>query len=233
MPFSRRDFVKTSVLGAVAAGVGAPAQGEDAKQADPRTRSSLRIVQAPHHHLRQQRLQLSRRRLRLPEKRRRHARRRSQSGQGTRRRSQRHQRRPRRTSQRRRRGRTRCLLHARPHAPRWLCRRSAQHQERVARLESGVRAYRTRHARRRRRRALRRSRRLPAREPAHRALPQGLVAVERSSTPTKTGGDQASPTRTGSLPTQIPTNHNRNYGKSASRTFKPAPPNSASSPSCK
>ncbi|MFZ0585302.1 MAG: N(4)-(beta-N-acetylglucosaminyl)-L-asparaginase [Candidatus Sulfotelmatobacter sp.] len=33
MPFSRRDFVKTSVLGAVAAGVGAPAQGEDAKLA--------------------------------------------------------------------------------------------------------------------------------------------------------------------------------------------------------
>jgi N4-(beta-N-acetylglucosaminyl)-L-asparaginase len=28
MPFSRRDFVKTSVLGAVAAGVGTPAQGE-------------------------------------------------------------------------------------------------------------------------------------------------------------------------------------------------------------
>jgi N4-(beta-N-acetylglucosaminyl)-L-asparaginase len=32
MPFSRRDFVKTSVLGAVAAGVGTRAQGEDAKQ---------------------------------------------------------------------------------------------------------------------------------------------------------------------------------------------------------
>ena len=31
MPFSRRDFVKTSVLGAVAAGVGTRAQGEDAK----------------------------------------------------------------------------------------------------------------------------------------------------------------------------------------------------------
>jgi N4-(beta-N-acetylglucosaminyl)-L-asparaginase len=31
MPFSRRDFVKTSVLGAVAAGVGTHAQGEDAK----------------------------------------------------------------------------------------------------------------------------------------------------------------------------------------------------------
>ena len=30
MPFSRRDFVKTSVLGAVAAGVGTRAQGEDA-----------------------------------------------------------------------------------------------------------------------------------------------------------------------------------------------------------
>ena len=55
----------------------------------------------------------------------------------------------------------------------------------------------------------------------------------RKFIPTRTGGDQASPTRTGSLPTQIPTNHNRNYGKSASRTFKPAPPNWASSPSCK
>jgi N4-(beta-N-acetylglucosaminyl)-L-asparaginase len=33
MTFSRRDFVKTSVLGAVAAGVGTRAQGEDAKQA--------------------------------------------------------------------------------------------------------------------------------------------------------------------------------------------------------
>jgi N4-(beta-N-acetylglucosaminyl)-L-asparaginase len=32
MPFSRRDFVKTSVLGAVAAAVGTRAQGEDAKQ---------------------------------------------------------------------------------------------------------------------------------------------------------------------------------------------------------
>jgi len=31
MPFSRRDFVKTSVLGAVAAGVGTPSKGEDAK----------------------------------------------------------------------------------------------------------------------------------------------------------------------------------------------------------
>ena len=33
MPFSRRDFVKTSVLGAVAAGVGTRAQAEDAKPA--------------------------------------------------------------------------------------------------------------------------------------------------------------------------------------------------------
>jgi N4-(beta-N-acetylglucosaminyl)-L-asparaginase len=33
MPFSRRDFVKTSVLGAVAAGVGTRAQGADAKPA--------------------------------------------------------------------------------------------------------------------------------------------------------------------------------------------------------
>src|ERR1700686_3547441 len=33
MPFSRRDFVKTSVLGAVAAGVGTRAQGEAAKPA--------------------------------------------------------------------------------------------------------------------------------------------------------------------------------------------------------
>ena len=33
VPFSRRDFVKTSVLGAVAAGVGTRAQGEDSKQA--------------------------------------------------------------------------------------------------------------------------------------------------------------------------------------------------------
>jgi len=31
MTFSRRDFVKTSVLGAVAAGVGTRAQGDDAK----------------------------------------------------------------------------------------------------------------------------------------------------------------------------------------------------------
>jgi N4-(beta-N-acetylglucosaminyl)-L-asparaginase len=35
MTFSRRDFVRTSVLGAVAAGVGSRAQGEDAKQAGP------------------------------------------------------------------------------------------------------------------------------------------------------------------------------------------------------
>jgi N4-(beta-N-acetylglucosaminyl)-L-asparaginase len=33
MPFSRRDFVKTSVLGAVAAGVGTRAQGEDSNRA--------------------------------------------------------------------------------------------------------------------------------------------------------------------------------------------------------
>src|SRR5260370_35518889 len=33
MTFSRRDFVKTSVLGAVAAGVGTRAQSEDATQA--------------------------------------------------------------------------------------------------------------------------------------------------------------------------------------------------------
>ncbi len=33
MPFSRRDFVKTSVLGAVAAGVGTRAQGEDSNSA--------------------------------------------------------------------------------------------------------------------------------------------------------------------------------------------------------
>src|ERR1700719_4689128 len=33
MPFSRRDFVRTSVLGAVAAGVGTRTQGEDATQA--------------------------------------------------------------------------------------------------------------------------------------------------------------------------------------------------------
>ncbi len=33
MPFTRRDFVKTSVLGAVAAGVGSRAQGQDATQA--------------------------------------------------------------------------------------------------------------------------------------------------------------------------------------------------------
>jgi N4-(beta-N-acetylglucosaminyl)-L-asparaginase len=32
MPFSRRDFVRTSVLGAVAAGVGTAAQGEDSKR---------------------------------------------------------------------------------------------------------------------------------------------------------------------------------------------------------
>ncbi|MGB7075248.1 MAG: twin-arginine translocation signal domain-containing protein, partial [Candidatus Sulfotelmatobacter sp.] len=32
MTFSRRDFVKTSVLGAVAAGVGARAQGEESNQ---------------------------------------------------------------------------------------------------------------------------------------------------------------------------------------------------------
>ncbi|MGD0567422.1 MAG: N(4)-(beta-N-acetylglucosaminyl)-L-asparaginase [Candidatus Sulfotelmatobacter sp.] len=35
MSFSRRDFVKTSVLGAVAAGVGTRAQGEDAKPVAP------------------------------------------------------------------------------------------------------------------------------------------------------------------------------------------------------
>ncbi|MGA2374476.1 MAG: twin-arginine translocation signal domain-containing protein, partial [Candidatus Sulfotelmatobacter sp.] len=32
MTYSRRDFVKTSVLGAVAAGVGAQVQGEEPKQ---------------------------------------------------------------------------------------------------------------------------------------------------------------------------------------------------------
>src|ERR1700685_1469181 len=35
MSFSRRDFVKTSVLGAVAAGVGAPAKAEEAKASAP------------------------------------------------------------------------------------------------------------------------------------------------------------------------------------------------------
>ena len=46
MPFSRRDFVKTSVLGAVAAGVGTPAKGEDAK---PNAASQQHDAQAGSH----------------------------------------------------------------------------------------------------------------------------------------------------------------------------------------
>ena len=179
MTFSRRDFVKTSVLGAVAAGVGSAIPAEDSTLR--RAGGAIRIVQAPDHHLRQQRLQLSRRRIRFPERRRRHARRRAARGQRTGRRSQRHQRRPRRTSQRRRRGRTRCLLHARTHAPRRLRRRRAQHQECLAGLEGRDGAHRPRHAGGRRRRALRGCAGLPAREPAHRTLPQNLAAVERIS----------------------------------------------------
>jgi N4-(beta-N-acetylglucosaminyl)-L-asparaginase len=45
MPVSRRDFVKTSVLGAVAAGVGTQSQAEDAKQDhEPRSGSSKRPI---------------------------------------------------------------------------------------------------------------------------------------------------------------------------------------------
>jgi len=45
MPFSRRDFVKTSVLGAVAAGVGTRAQGEDEKQEhEPQSGSHKRPI---------------------------------------------------------------------------------------------------------------------------------------------------------------------------------------------
>ena len=50
MPFSRRDFVKTSVLGAVAAGVGTRAQGEESKQSagsqeqDAQTRAPKRPI---------------------------------------------------------------------------------------------------------------------------------------------------------------------------------------------
>src|SRR5579863_1295948 len=44
MPFSRRDFVKTSVLGAVAAGVGTPAKGDDAKPKDDQAGSRKRPI---------------------------------------------------------------------------------------------------------------------------------------------------------------------------------------------
>ena len=44
MPFSRRDFVKTSVLGAVAAGVGTPAKGDDAKPKDDQAGSGKRPI---------------------------------------------------------------------------------------------------------------------------------------------------------------------------------------------
>jgi len=44
MPFSRRDFVKTSVLGAVAAGVGSRAQGEDAPAQAHDTQSYKRPI---------------------------------------------------------------------------------------------------------------------------------------------------------------------------------------------
>jgi N4-(beta-N-acetylglucosaminyl)-L-asparaginase len=44
MPFSRRDFVKTSVLGAVAAGVGTRAQGEDAPAQAHDTQSYKRPI---------------------------------------------------------------------------------------------------------------------------------------------------------------------------------------------
>src|SRR5271166_3304805 len=43
MPFSRRDFVKTSVLGTIAAGIGTPAKGENA---EPNAASQQRDVQA-------------------------------------------------------------------------------------------------------------------------------------------------------------------------------------------
>ena len=54
MPFSRRDFVKTSVLGAVAAGVGTRAQGEDA---GARTRSRNPDRTSVRSYLRSQRIQ--------------------------------------------------------------------------------------------------------------------------------------------------------------------------------
>ena len=46
MPFSRRDFVKTSVLGAVAAGVGTRAQGEEhaSREHDPQSGSYKRPI---------------------------------------------------------------------------------------------------------------------------------------------------------------------------------------------
>jgi N4-(beta-N-acetylglucosaminyl)-L-asparaginase len=43
MPFSRRDFVKTSVLGAVAAGVGTRAHGDDSKPKDDRKSGSRKL----------------------------------------------------------------------------------------------------------------------------------------------------------------------------------------------
>ena len=69
MTFSRRDFVKTSVLGAVAAGVGAQsaipeALAENSQQGHA---SQSGFGQAPDHHLREQRLSLCGGRIRLPE----------------------------------------------------------------------------------------------------------------------------------------------------------------------
>ena len=87
MTFSRRDFVKTSVLGAVAVGVGTQAQGR-AEQAPRKIAVRNLDAQASHHCLRQQRLRLSRKCIRLSEGRRRHARCRAQSGERSGRRSQ-------------------------------------------------------------------------------------------------------------------------------------------------
>ena len=131
MTFSRRDFVKTSVLGAVAAGVGAHAaipealaengQQGHASQADSPKRpiiicahNGYAYVEAAYAFLKSGGDTLD-------------AGIRVVKGSGGR--SQRRFRRPGRSAQRRRRGRTRRLLHARPHAARRFGGRRAQHQE--------------------------------------------------------------------------------------------------------
>ena len=91
MTFSRRDFVKSSVLGAVAAGVGAhsaipDALAENSQQGHASKEDS---PEASGHHLRPQRLRLYGSGLRLPEKRRRHSRGRHPRSEGSRGRSQR------------------------------------------------------------------------------------------------------------------------------------------------